>query len=360
MHVPEFRYMAWAKRHASLPRYHLARSGLAPPEAALLEPAWPSAPSGLAEPEVPEQARQRLSERWGVDPQRVILCLGTSHAVYLACRSLLRPGDLALVERPTYEVLASLPALCGARVGRIERDHAEGFRLPADLPERIRAERPRLVVLSNPHNPTATWLPPDELAPVVRALDDAGGKLLVDEVYLEFAPHPEASSALQLGDGVVAAASLTKAHGLGAWRFGWLIAAEEVVVQARRYDDYIAVNYPTPSAACGLVALGRLDELRQRARRLCHSHAPLVEAWVAGRPDVSWHRPDVGAMSWLQLREVTDTRSWTERLLERFDTLVVPGEFFDAPGWIRLGFGVARADLEEGLRRIGQALDEPG
>jgi aspartate/methionine/tyrosine aminotransferase len=350
--------MAWAKEHAVRPRFHLGRSGLMPPDPGLVDPGWSEARTALSEGTVAEQAGRVLADRIGQERRRLLLTLGTSHGLYLVCRCLLRTGDLVLVEQPAYEVLAGLPQLCGARVARFVRSAAEGYRLPRELPERIEAERPRLVILSNPHNPTATFLSPEELEPAVRALDAVGGRLLVDEVYLEFQPDPEQHTAARLGEAVVACSSLTKAHGLGALRFGWMVASADLCADALRLNDYIAVNYPAPSAAVGLAALDRLDELRERAVATCESRRPIVERWVASRPDVRWHPSEVGAMAWLELGPVGDTASFVDGLLRRYDTLVVPGEFFEAPGWVRLGFGIPIPDLEEGLARIGRALDD--
>ena len=57
------------------------------------------------------------------------------------------------------------------------------------------------------------------------------------------------------------------------------------------------------------------------------------------------------------LLNVEDERLFCERLLAEHDTAVVPGSFFEAPGWVRLGFGVDEPILREGLAALGRALD---
>jgi aspartate/methionine/tyrosine aminotransferase len=47
-----------------------------------------------------------------------------------------------------------------------------------------------------------------------------------------------------------------------------------------------------------------------------------------------------------------------ERLTAQYDTLVTPGRFFGAPGHFRIGWGVDRAVLNEGLRRLGEGIGE--
>ncbi len=357
--VAPFRYMVWAKTHHAGASYHLGMSGLPPPEMGLL-----SLPGGdqldLAQRgyDMPPAARRRLAARFGVVEDRLLLTLGSSHALYLVCASLLRAGDLCLVETPAYELLTGLPALHAARVERFERSQAAAYRLPADLPATIRAKRPRLVLLTNPHNPSGALLSLEELADVSEAVRDAGSLLVVDEVYLEYLPDSPARSAHQLGDHVLCASSFTKAFGLGTVRFGWLIGHEELIEQAIRYNDYISVLYPNPAAWVGMAALDVLEGLQQRAQRIRQDNLPIAADWIASQPEVSWHPPEAGVVGLVRLHQLPDTTDFCERLLAEQDTLLVPGRFFEAPGHVRLGFGVAEPILREGLARLSGALEQ--
>jgi aspartate/methionine/tyrosine aminotransferase len=156
---------------------------------------------------------------------------------------------------------------------------------------------------------------------------------------------------------VAVASSLTKAFGLGNVRFGWLAANTELVARALRVNDYVTVLYPSPCAWVGACALDRLTALQHRADEVRRRNLPIVQAWIDSRADVAWSPSEAGIIGLVQLHAIHDTASWCERLLERWDTLVVPGLFFDAPGFVRIGFGCSPATLGEGLTRIGRALD---
>jgi aspartate/methionine/tyrosine aminotransferase len=175
-------------------------------------------------------------------------------------------------------------------------------------------------------------------------------------VYLEYTDDPVSGSLQGLGDHVAVASSFTKAYGLGTVRFGWLMASPERIAAALRYNDYISVLYPNPCAWVGLSALDRLPVLSERARRIQARGRAVVQAWIDARDDVSWVAPDAGVIGFVRLAGVSDTAAFVERLAAEQDTLVVPGEFFGAPGFVRLGFGGDEAALREGLRRIGEAL----
>jgi aspartate/methionine/tyrosine aminotransferase len=353
---PEFRYMVWAKAHRTAP-FHLGASGLGPPPAALVGLDSPFTDDLLHRgADMPPEARRLVAERFGVAEEQVMLTLGTSHAMYLVCASMLQPGDRCLVERPAYEMLATLPTLFGASVERFERRLEDGWRLPADLATRIRAERPALVIVSNPHNPTGALLPLEELEPVTAAAADVGAVVAVDEVYLEYLPDAVDRTARRLGRHVVTASSLTKAYGFGTARAGWLLGAPERIEAAVRYNDYVAVLFPNPVAWLMVQVLRNLPALQERAVAVRARGLELVRAWAAGRR-VRWHEPGAGVIAFPRLEGIADTTAFCEALLREAGTLVVPGAFFEAPAHVRLSFGAEPEVLRAGLERLGAALD---
>ena len=337
--------MRWAKvQHAEL---DLGQSGMAPPPPAILPLAGLETELAQQGYDMPPALRRGLADWWGVTEERLMLTLGTSHAFYLLAASRLSRGDACLVELPTYEMLRRLPVLFGADVQRFTRSEP--------LAERVAAQKPAMLWMSNPHNPSGVWL--DDLSEVSAACAEAGTLLCIDEVYLSYLPDPGRRSSCRLGDHVAVASSFTKAFGLGTVRCGWLVAAPAVIGEAIDYNDYISVLYPNPNAWVGLRALAHKDALAARADQARRRGLALVDAWIAGRDDVSWQRPNGGIIGLLKLHKVDDTFAFVNRLLDERQTKVVPGEFFEAPGHVRLGFGIDVEILREGLERLGAQLD---
>lgn len=356
--VPPFRYMAWAKEQAlDAASYHLALSQLPPPPQEVLSLESLGTDLEQRGRHMPPTLRARMCDRLGISTDRLALTLGTSHAMYLLCATHLSPGDLCLVEAPAYEMLRTLPTLFGARVERFERTFTQGWRPPEDLANTIAARRPKMVLLSNPHNPSGAILAREELAPLANAAAEVGALLVSDEVYLEYLPDPTTVSAFGLSPHAASASSFTKAYGLGTARLGWLAAAPQVVSRALAYNDYISVLYPNPSAWVGLAALDALSALKQRAIDVSTHNRAIVARWVEGRDDARWVVPDAGVVGFVELTGIADTFDFVAHLRKHHDTLVVPGRFFEAPSFVRIGFGTDPDVLEEGLSRLGRALD---
>jgi aspartate/methionine/tyrosine aminotransferase len=151
--------------------------------------------------------------------------------------------------------------------------------------------------------------------------------------------------------------SFTKAFGLGTVRFGWVLAEPATIERILRFNDLVSVLYPAPSAWVGDVALRCLPSLQRRATEFRDANLPVVTDWARSRPDVEWVPPGAGVIAFPRLKTVADTLSFSERLREEHDVQVVPGEFFESAGSVRIGFGVGTDVLREGLRRFAKALD---
>ena len=80
----------------------------------------------------------------------------------------------------------------------------------------------------------------------------------------------------------------------------------------------------------------------------------IATKFIDSQPKLSWLPPDAGTVGFVRL-EGGDVDGLVERLLAR-DSLVTPGRFFGVDDHFRIGFGMEKANLEEGLKRLDSAL----
>lgn len=300
--------------------------------------------------------RDALGERFAVDADRVVLATGTSMANHLACAALLEPGDEVVVESPGYEPLWRLPEYLGASIRRFRRTPAPDFELRVEDVEAALTRDTRLVIVSDPHNPSGRRADPRVMDGLAALARDRGFHVLVDEVYLEFCYRPgEDRIAACRGDAMISTCSLTKAYGLDGLRAGWIVASPGLARRFRELNDLFGIIMPHPSERLALRALRRIDVLREDVAALLHRNLPHVQRFIDARGELSWLPPDVGPVGFVRLRGDTDE---LVRVLERdYDSTAPPGRFFGAPDHFRIGFGMLTEQLEPGLDRLGAALD---
>ena len=359
MDIPVFRYMAWAKAHATLGKYPLQMSGM--PAIALADLGVGAESVRLARPNThkpDEELAAAVSSRYGVPADCVMPCCGTHHANFLLARVLSGPGTKVLVESPNYEDVPGVFQVVGAEVATFRRRREEAWRLPMAEIRQGLAGGARIVAVTDLQNPSGARILPDEYAALEAAAREFGATVLVDEVYRDFLPPPFGTSFLPGGPFVVSS-SVTKVYGLGGLRVGWALAAPEVVARMRDLNDYLVVNMPAPSASIALAAWARLEGIAARNRDLAAVNLRVLSAWIRGRKDLLWSPPDGGITAFVEVPALAgkDDVAWVEGLIEATGVVVVPGSQFGAPGFLRISFGLPTESLHEALALLGAHLD---
>ena len=217
----------------------------------------------------------------------------------------------------------------------------------------------RLVVLTNLHNPTGALIPWETLRAIGEMAQRAGARVLVDEVYLEMLFETAPPSAFSLGETFVVTSSLTKAYGLSGLRCGWILAAPELARRIWRLNDLFAATAAHPAERMSVMAFDHLAQFRERARALLATNRALLDAFLDSRADLECFRPPAGTVVFPRLPS-GEPEAFFKLLREKYETSVVPGEFFECPRHFRLGIGGDTAALRTGLERLSAALDEFG
>jgi hypothetical protein len=296
-----------------------------------------------------------IAERYGVGPENVATAGGCSGANFLACAALLEPGDEALIERPAYDPLIAAVRMVGARPRFFERRVEEDFALD---PERIAAAltpSTRLVIVSNPHNPSGVLASQGRIDSLARLAERAGVPILVDEVYLDTvfdrAPRPAATSSPLL----ISSNSLTKAYGLSALRCGWTLASRDITRRIRRARDVVDVSGPIPAERLSVVAFLHLRMLRERARGLIEANRALFHGFLRGQGELLCAAP-AATIAFPRFRDGRDAGPFVERLFAEEGVAVVPGAFFGHPAHFRVSLGAATNAVAAGLEAISRHL----
>jgi aspartate/methionine/tyrosine aminotransferase len=307
---------------------------------------------------------QIVAQRYGVAPECVVPTLGASGAITQVLFALARPGDHVIVERPTYEPLHRVPEMLGLSVSRLERRFEERWEPLPDRLARLLTPKTRAVILSNLHNPSGVAISTKTLEAIGEMAARVGALVLIDEVYLDFDFDPSGErrawrpAAVAIDNGVSWSSS-TKCFGFSALRAGWVVTRDREAAQAVRLAaHYFHVEPPLASLALATQVLGHASEFEQLAGEAITAGRALVDRWVEGEARVSWVPPSAGQSGLIRLPDLTPDVGFARHLRDRYDTQVVPGTLFEAPGTVRISFNLPDAELEQALANITAALDE--
>jgi len=316
--------------------------------------------AGLAQPGTEPSLRASIAAEYGVPESEVVVTGGATHANFVAAATALAlsEGNDVAVEKPGYGPLVHTPGGVGARVQRFLRPEEEGFALLAHRVESVITDSTALVTVTNRHNPSGQLTSRDELAEFARIAADGGTRLLVDEVY---GPYVEEAGEGAFG-GVSAAGlpntvvtgSLTKFHGLGGTRIGWLIADETFADRARTVVSHVP-GVSAPGEALGRRFFAHSEELVAESRAHLRRNHELLASFVAERDDLSGEIADGCTFGFVR-HDRADGDAVAEAAWEN-GILVVPGRFFDLEEGIRLSAGRDTDEVRAGLEAFGEVLD---
>lgn len=351
-------YLRWAKVHQPV-RYELTASGVPPVRHDGLPGPSPDVSlevhGSYGDPEILEA----LATRYGIASEGIVPVPGASSANFIALATAVSHGDTILMEEPVYQPIRRVAEFFDCTVIPVMRRPEALFQPNLQAIEARLTHGVSALVLTNLHNPSGQLLSQSSLATLAERCRATGAKLIVDEVYLDGALLTAGRApwtAGGLSSSVIAINSLTKVYGLGGLRVGWILTDPVLAERARTIMDLLSVNNAAPSAAFARHAFAHMDHLEARYRRFFHQGQPVFRRWLEGEPLVQGY-PSHGALFELvRLPKGVSSRRLNEHLVARYETQVVPGQFFNLDDHIRLSIALPPDDLAEALFRVSSAL----
>ena len=346
-------YMNWAKTRSTA-KFNLATSGLGNLKLRELR-------VSLDDLEITDGGYgyrpliESIAARYRVDREAVVTAAGTTFANHLAMAALIKPGDEVLFEHPAYEPMLAAALYLGANVRRFPRRFDDGF-MPEGL-ESLVTPKTRLIVLTNLHNPSGVLIEEAELKQIGEIARSVGARVLVDEVYMETLFEDAPRTAFHIGNEFVVTSSLTKAFGLSGLRCGWIFAEPELAKRMWLLNDLFAATPVHAGERLSVVAMQQLGEIGGRAKKLLDRNRMLLNEFLDTREDLEVIRAEFGTVMFPRVRRESSDEL-CQLLRGKYETSVVPGRFFEMPPHFRVGIAGDTAVLEEGLERLGRALDE--
>jgi len=299
-----------------------------------------------------------LASHRHVAPENVVTVSGgTSMANHLAMAALLSHGDEVLIEQPTYDPVVAVAEYLGANIKRFPRRFEDGFKIDVGNLEKQITPRTRLIVLTNLHNPSSVLVEEATLRKIGDLARDVGARVLVDEVYLEAMFENSPKPAISLGPEFVVTSSLTKGYGLSGLRCGWILPEPELAKRIRRLDDIFAASAPNVMERLSVAAIAQLPKIAARAKALLETNRRTLDDFFTTRDDVDVVPTKFGTTSFPRLRN-GNADQLCNLLIEKYETAVVPGRFFESPNHIRIGMCCEPELFTAGVERLGKALDE--
>lgn len=293
-----------------------------------------------------------------LSPENIVPTHGAAGANHHVFYSLISPGDRVVSIMPTYQQLYSIPESFGAdvRILRLNKDNAY---LP-DLDElrSLVTHGTKMICINNPNNPTGALMSEELLNGIVDIARSVGAWILCDEVYRHLSQEDGWSPSIaDLYEKGISVSSMSKVFSLAGLRLGWIATRDTEVIRAcMSHRDYDLISCGIFDEMLAAVALRHSDKLLERSKKIVRENLAILDEWVNSEPHVSYVKPKAGTTALVYYDLDIPSYTFCEEMYHKTGAFVTPGDCFEMPHSMRIGYAYGKQALIDGLRAISEYI----
>lgn len=280
---------------------------------------------------------------------------GANHHVFY---SLISPGDRVVSIMPTYQQLYSIPESYGADVQILHLSKENNYLPDLEKLRRLVTPETKMICINNPNNPTGALMSEQLLREIVEIARSADAWILCDEVYRHLSQEDGwCPSIVDLYEKGISVSSMSKVFSLAGLRLGWIATHDMSVVKScLSHRDYNLVSCGVFDEMLAAAALKHRDKLLERSRKIVRENLQILDDWVSSEPHVSYVKPKAGTTALVYYDLDIPSYEFCEEMYKKTGVFVTPGDCFEVPHSMRIGYAYGKQDLIDGLKAISEYI----
>lgn len=280
---------------------------------------------------------------------------GANHHVFY---SLISPGDRVVSIMPTYQQLYSIPESYGADVQILHLSKENNYLPDLEKLRRLVTPKTKMICINNPNNPTGALMSEQMLREIVEIARSADAWILCDEVYRHLSQEDGwCPSIVDLYEKGISVSSMSKVFSLAGLRLGWIATHDMSVVKScLSHRDYNLVSCGVFDEMLAAAALKHRDKLLERSRKIVRENLQILDDWVGSEPHVSYVKPEAGTTALVYYDLDISSYEFCEEMYKKTGAFVTPGDCFEVPHSMRIGYAYGKQDLIDGLKAISEYI----
>ena len=328
--------------------------------------------SGLPELREALVDKTERDSKWRPETAQILITNGGKHAVYNSCAALIDPGDEVLLPAPYWTTYPEAIGLAGGITVEVPTGIESEFKVAVEQLEAATTAATKALFFVSPSNPTGAVYSADEIIAIGQWAIERGVWIIADEIYehLTYGEHEHHSiRALlpEIADQCLIVNGVAKTYAMTGWRVGWMVGPTDVISAAGNLQSHATSNVANVSQRAALAAVSggledviRMRESFDRRRRTMTEMLINIDGVKLLETQGAFYAfPDLSAFYDRDIagKKAQNTLELAAIILEEAKVAIVPGEAFGSPGYARLSFALGDGDLEEGLTRIAELLN---
>jgi aspartate aminotransferase len=307
-----------------------------------------------------------------IDPSEVIVSSGAKQSIYNVAMALLDEGDEVIIPTPAWVSYNDIVKLAGGRPVNVPTKAEENFQVRVEDVAKAITPRTKMILVCSPSNPTGAIYEEATLRGLAKLAVEKDVWLMTDDIYRTlvygdgkfFQP---ATMGADVRAHTLIIDGVSKAFAMTGWRVGFTVAPKNVVEAMATIQGQSTTHAAAVSQAAALAAIeGPTDELEKmrvefdKRRKVMVARLREIPGVKCVEPKGAFYAfPDLSAFIGRKTPEgktIENDVQLCEWLIEAARVAVVMGSAFHAPGFVRLSYATSMKNVEEGVRRLAEAL----
>lgn len=323
-------------------------------------------------PELKQAIIRKLERDQGLSytADEIVVSCGGKHSLYNLAQVLFQAGDEVIIPAPFWVSYPPQVLLNDAEPVFIETSDENDFKVTAEQLEAAITPQTRAFILNSPCNPTGAAYTAEELEALSAVLRKHEILCITDDMYEKIVydgfQFTSIASLPGMKDRSIIVNGASKCYSMTGWRMGYAAGPMEILRPCAKIQGQVTTNINTMTQwACVAALDGPQDFLKDWVAEFQRRRDRIIELLTA-IPGITCYKP-VGAFyvfpnvsfyfdKEINGRKIRGSEDLADYLLDEALVAVVPGTGFGAEGYVRLSYATSLDNIEEGLKRMKEAL----
>lgn len=293
--------------------------------------------------------------------EEILITNGAQQALFVAILGIVEKGDEVIIPTPAYFTDGIVLLAGGVPIFAPMRQE-EGFRTDAARIEEKITPKTKLLILTNPVNPTGYVATYDDLLALARIAEKNNLIIIADESYEKIIFDGKAHISIAFLEGIykrtITIHSCSKSYAMASWRVGYLFGPSEITNELVKVSEWMQLhgNYICQKAATAAIT-GPQDWV-ERIRLDIEANRDVLVEGLSEISQISFVRPSGTPNIYPNISGIgLNDEKFSDFILQCYGIRTEPGPAFNYPGYIRIQFCATQDTIRELTRRFKQSVD---
>lgn len=317
--------------------------------------------------------RLKIDNNLDYSPENILVSSGGKHSIYNALMAILNPGDEVIIGVPYWVSYPEMVRLADGVPVFIETKEENDFKFSVLDLEKIKTTSTKALIINTPSNPTGSIYSENELREIAVWAVENDVFVISDELYekLIYDNYKHVSIASfndQIKDLTILINGMSKAYAMTGWRIGFTAAHKDIIKLMNNLQGQTTSNPSSIAQYASVVGLNddlsSLDEMKKefdKRRIYMYETINSIKGLSCRRPKGAFYiMLNISKLKGRTIKgiNVDSSLDISNLLLDKGNVAVVPGIAFGDDNYIRLSYATSMENIEEGLKRIRQVVEE--